>query len=49
MDTNFSPAGFVLIGMALGLILGGLSTYGFLFAWAIKSGREWDEKDERDY
>lgn len=35
--------------MAIGLILGGLSAYGFMFAWAIKSGREWDDKDEGDY
>jgi hypothetical protein len=37
-----SPEGTFLIGMGLGLLLGGLSTYGALFAWAIKRGRDGD-------
>jgi hypothetical protein len=28
-------AGSFLIGMAVGLILGGLATYGAIFAWAM--------------
>ena len=32
--------GWFLIGMAAGLILGGLATYGFIFAWAIKQGED---------
>jgi hypothetical protein len=36
-------AGSFLIGMAVGLLLGGLSTYGAIFAWAIKRGREDDD------
>jgi hypothetical protein len=28
-------AGSFLIGMAVGLILGGLATYGAIFAWAL--------------
>jgi hypothetical protein len=28
-------AGSFLIGMAVGLLLGGLATYGALFAWAM--------------
>lgn len=31
-------AGSFLIGMAVGLLLGGLSTYGALFAWAVHQG-----------
>lgn len=38
-----SPEGTFLIGMAFGIILGGLSTYGAIFAWAIKHGREEDD------
>ena len=28
-------AGWFLIGMAVGLVLGGLATYGAIFAWAM--------------
>lgn len=31
-------AGSFLIGMAVGIILGGLSTYGAIFAWAVRNG-----------
>ena len=30
-------AGSFLIGMAVGLLLGGLATYGAIFAWALGS------------
>ena len=36
-------AGWFLIGMACGLILGALASYGFMFAWAVKYGGEEDE------
>ena len=48
MDSNFSPAGYVLIGMAVGLILGGLSTYGFVFAWAMRYGKSKEEEEDED-
>ena len=35
--------GWFLIGMACGLILGALASYGLMFAWAIKYGRDEDE------
>ena len=35
--------GWFLIGMACGLILGALASYGLMFAWAVKYGREEDE------
>ena len=38
-----SAEGFFLIGMGFGLLLGGLSTYGAIFAWAIKSKDDDDE------
>jgi hypothetical protein len=38
-----NPEGFFLVGMGFGLLLGGLSTYGAIFAWAIKRGREDDD------
>jgi len=28
-------AGWFLIGMAVGIVLGGLATYGAIFAWAM--------------
>lgn len=42
-----SPEGFFLIGMSFGLLLGALSTYGAIFAWAIKRGREEDDNDAK--
>jgi gas vesicle protein len=33
-----TAAGFMLIGMAIGAIVGALAAYGAMFAWAIKSG-----------
>jgi hypothetical protein len=38
-----NPEGFFLVGMGFGLLLGGLSAYGAIFAWAIKRGREDDD------
>ena len=38
--------GSFLIGIAVGLLLGGLSTYGAIFAWAIHKGREEDDNAE---
>lgn len=40
-----SPEGTFLFGLAFGLLLGGLSTYGAIFAWAIKRGREEDDAE----
>ena len=40
-----SGVGLFLIGVAVGLILGGLSTYGALLAWAMRQGNE-DEEQE---
>ena len=37
-----NPEGFFLVGMGFGLLLGGLSTYGAMFAWAIKRGEDDD-------
>jgi hypothetical protein len=37
-----NPEGFFLVGMCFGLLLGGLSTYGAMFAWAIKRGEDDD-------
>ena len=34
--------------MAVGLILGGLSTYGFVFAWAMKYGKSKEEEEDED-
>ena len=40
-----TAAGFVLIGLAFGIMLGALSAYGLMFAWAIKYGKE-NEEDQ---
>lgn len=39
-------AGFFLIGMAVGLVLGALASYGAMFAWAIRCGKKEDGGDE---
>jgi hypothetical protein len=31
-------AGWFLIGLAVGIVLGGLATYGAIFAWAVRNG-----------
>ncbi len=38
-------AGSFLIGMAVGIILGGLSTYGAIFAWAMGYKLREDEEN----
>lgn len=38
-----TAAGFILIGLAIGIMLGALSAYGLMFAWAIKYGKENDK------
>ena len=41
-----SGLGMFMIGIAVGLILGGLSTYGAIFAWAVRYGKDSGEDDE---
>ena len=36
-------AGWFLLGLAVGIILGGLATYGAIFAWAINYKLREDE------
>ena len=40
---RMTAAGFILIGLAAGMLIGALATYGFMFIWAIKCGREDEE------
>jgi hypothetical protein len=37
-----TAAGYILIGLAAGIVLGALASYGAMFAWAIRYGREED-------
>jgi hypothetical protein len=37
-----TAAGYILIGLAAGIVLGALAAYGGMFAWAIRYGREGD-------
>ena len=39
-----TAAGFILIGLAIGVVLGALASYGAMFAWAICYGREEDSE-----
>jgi len=39
-----TAAGYILLGLACGVILGALAAYGGMFAWAIKCGKE-DESE----
>lgn len=39
-----TAAGFILIGLAAGIILGSLAAYGFMFVWAVKYGKENDNQ-----
>jgi hypothetical protein len=41
-----SGLGMFMVGVAVGLILGGLSTYGAIFAWAVRYGKDSGEDDE---
>ena len=34
--------GFIFLGLAVGVPLGALSAYGFMFIWAVRCGREED-------
>lgn len=43
---SYSPEGVFCIGMAVGLLLGGFATYGFIFAWAMRQGRREDDHAE---
>jgi hypothetical protein len=38
-----TAAGYILIGLASGVILGALAAYGGMFAWAIRYGKEDEE------
>lgn len=38
-----TAAGFILIGLSAGMLIGGLAAYGFMFIWAIKHGKEDEE------
>ena len=40
---RMTAAGFILIGLAAGMLIGALAAYGFMFIWAIKCGREDEE------
>jgi hypothetical protein len=37
-----TAAGYILIGLAIGVVLGALAAYGGMFAWAIRYGRKED-------
>jgi hypothetical protein len=38
-----TAAGFILIGLAIGVPLGALAAYGGMFAWAIRYGNNEEE------
>ena len=38
-----TAAGFILIGLAIGVVLGALAAYGGMFAWAIRYGNNQEE------
>ena len=40
-----TAAGYILIGLAIGVVLGALSAYGGMFAWAIKYGKETEDEE----
>jgi hypothetical protein len=39
-----TAAGFILIGLAAGMLIGALAAYGFMFIWAIKYGKEGEQE-----
>lgn len=41
-------AGSFLLGMAVGLLLGGLATYGAIFAWAVRYAKAEGENDHAE-
>jgi hypothetical protein len=38
-----TAAGYILIGLAAGVVLGALASYGAMFAWAIRYGNNEEE------
>ncbi len=38
-----TAAGYILIGLAAGVVLGALASYGAMFAWAIRYGNDEEE------
>jgi len=38
-----TAAGYILIGLAIGVALGALAAYGGMFAWAIRYGNNEEE------
>jgi hypothetical protein len=41
--SRMTAAGYILIGLAIGVVLGALSAYGGMFAWAIRYGNNEEE------
>lgn len=41
-------AGWFLIGLAVGIVLGGLATYGAIFAWAVRCAKAEGENDHAE-
>lgn len=41
-------AGSFLIGMAVGLLIGGLATYGAIFAWAVRCAKAEGENNHAE-
>jgi len=39
-----TAAGYFLLGLAAGMLIGALAAYGFMFLWAIRCGKE-DESE----
>jgi hypothetical protein len=40
---RMTAAGYILIGLAAGIVLGALAAYGGMFAWAIRYGNNEEE------
>ena len=40
-----TAAGYILIGLAAGMLVGALASYGFMFVWAIKYGKETEDEE----
>jgi len=41
-----TAAGYFLLGLAAGVLLGALAAYGGMFAWAIKYGNETEDNEK---
>ena len=39
-----TAAGYILLGLAVGVVLGALAAYGGMFAWAIRYGNNNNEE-----